>query len=359
MAILVSSLVYFVAMSILFVMPSALCAIAGLKSNIKDKKKLRLSERIKVNYNEGCVAASALVAVITGIAVLFINPKPGWQLLFVTFFPAFITHMTCNFFINNNEQAYLRKFIFRFQCINRGKIKSDKTLKRWFVWEKLKSNLLIINIFYSLYSLCVAFLSVVPLYVLTGSKIYFTDGDLLTQFIIVIVLYFLLFIPALSMIFKNKSDRDRDIPRSLALAPAVLIVIFGVFSALLIQINQRGIELVGMSSWKSQVFAFNADQFPAYYFPENKWGETRRWNEGNIRLVNGVEVFSSGELMLVCPSTLIELRQKALESNSLIWKSDENSRQDFNELSQFCLIAKSAQVRTGAALKVLFESLPR
>ncbi|MGP4132011.1 hypothetical protein OJE16_20665 [Pantoea tagorei] len=54
------------------------------------------------------------------------------------------------------------------------------------------------------------------------------------------------------MIFKNKSERDRPVPSTLALAPAVLIVVFSVFSALLIQINQRGIELVVMSSWEKR-----------------------------------------------------------------------------------------------------------
>ncbi|WP_224481555.1 hypothetical protein [Pantoea agglomerans] len=163
---------------------------------------------------------------------------------------------------------------------------------------------------------------------------------------------------AIFMIFKNKSERDRPVPSTLALAPAVLIVVISDFSALLIQINQGGIELVGMSSWEKKVFAFNADQFPAYYFPEKEWGETRKWDEGNIRLVNGVGVFSSGAVWLVCPSAIKELRQKTLENNGLIWKSDEKSKKDLNDLSQFCLIAKSDRVRTGAALKKLFESLP-
>jgi len=358
LAILISSLVFFVAISFMFVMPSALCAIVGLKSAIKDKKKLSLRQRLKVDYNEGCAAATALIAVITAITVLFIKSEFDQESFLITFFVAFISHIIFNRFINNSDEIYLREFIFRFQRMYKDKVEGDSALKRWFFWERFKSYPSIINLFYCSFSLCVAFLSIMPLYILTGSKIYFTHESLIVQYTIVIALYFVLFLPALFMIFKNKRDHDGVIPPTLTLAPAILVVIFGVFSALPIQINQRSIELVGMSSWETKVFAFNADKFPEYYFPRKEWGETRKWDEGNIRLVNGVEVFSSGEVLLVCPSTLKQLRQKALENNGLLWKSDKDSKLELNKLSQFCLIAKSDQVRTGAALKKFFESLP-
>lgn len=197
-----------------------------------------------------------------------------------------------------------------------------------------------------------------PLYILTGTKIYFANESLLVQYIIVVILYFLLFMPGLLVIFKNKIAPFQAVHPVLALAPAVLILVFVTFSALLIQINQRGIELVGMSSWQTKVFAFDAEQFPAYYFPKDEWGESRKWDEGNIRLVKGVEAFFTGELLLVCPSSLKELREKALQNNGLFWRSDEKSRQAVNALSQFCLIAKRDQVRTGEPLKILLESLP-
>lgn len=358
LAILICSLVFFVAISLMFVMPSALCALTGLKSTIKDKKKLSLRERLKVYYNEGCAAATALVAVITAMTVLFLKDKVSIELLYITSLAAFLSHALFNFIINNKRQKHLRDFIARLQRMLERKNKTDRALSRWFMWERFKANAVVINIFYCFMSLLIAFLSIVPLYILTGSKIYFASESLLVQYVIVAVLYVFLFMPALVGIFKSKPAQVQAIHPTLALAPAVLIVIFGVFSALLIQINQRGIELVGMSSWQTKVFAFNADQFPAYYFPEDKWGESRKWDEGNIRLVKGIEVFSNGDVLLVCPSTLKELRQKALEHNGLLWKTDEASKLAVNELSQFCLIAKSDQVRTGVALKVLLESLP-
>ena len=357
LAILICSLVFFVATSFMFVMPSALCALTGLKSTIKDKKKRGLSERLEVYYNEGCAAATALVAVITAVTVLFLKEKISIELLYIPSVTAFVSHVFFNFFINNKRQKYLRGFITRLQRLHERKNKPDRALSRWFRWESFKANTIIINIFYCLISLMIAFVSIVPLYILTGSKIYFASESLLVQYAIVVVLYFFLFMPALVGVFKSKPAQVQAVHPTLALAPAVLIFIFVVFSSLLVQINQRGIELVGMSSWQTKVFAFNADQFPAYYFPEEQWGESRKWNEGNIRLVKGIEVFSNGDVLLVCPSFLKELRQKALEHNGLLWKTDTKSKLAVNEISQFCLIAKSDQVRTGEALKVLFESL--
>jgi len=357
LAILICSLVFFVATSFMFVMPSALCALTGLKSTIKDKKKRSLRERLDVYYNEGCAAATALVAVITAVTVLFLKEKISIELLYITSFTALVSHAFFNFIINNKRQKYLRDFIARLQRLHERKNKPDRALSRWFRWERFKAHSVVINILYCLISLLIAFVSIVPLYILTGSKIYFASESLLVQYVIVAVLYIFLFMPALVGIFKSKPAQVQTVYPTLAFAPAVLIIIFGVFSALLIQINQRGIELVGMSSWQTKVYAFNADQFPAYYFPEEQWGKSRKWDEGNIRLVKGIEVFSSGDVLLVCPSSLKELRQKALEHNGLLWKTDEESKLAVNELSQFCLIAKSDQVRTGEALRVLLESL--
>ena len=358
LAILICSMVFFAAISFMFVMPSALCALTGLKSTIKDKKKRSLRDRLEVYYNEGCAAATALVAVITGITVLFLKDNVSMELLYITSLAAFVSHAIFNFIINNKRQKYLRAFIARLQRMHERKNNPGRASSCWFRWERFKANAVVINILYCFISLLIAFVSVAPLYILTGSKIYFASESLLVQYAIVAVLYIFLFMPALIGVFKKKPAQGQDIHPTLALAPAVLIVIFGVFSALLIQINQRGIELVGMSSWQTKVFAFNAAQFPAYYFPEDKWGEARKWDEGNIRLVKGIEVFSNGDVLLVCPSSLKEVRQRALEHNGLLWKTDEKSKLAVNELSQFCLIAKSDQVRTGEALKVLLESLP-
>lgn len=326
LAILICSLVFFVATSFMFVMPSALCALTGLKSPIKDKKKRSLRERLNVYYNEGCAAATALVAVITAVTVLFLKEKINMELLYITSFTALVSHVLCNFMINNKRQRYLRGFIVRLQRMHERKNKMDRALSIWFRWERFKASAAIINIFYCFLSLLIAFFSIVPLYILTGSKIYFSGESLLVQYAIVVVLYILLFMPALIGVFKIKPSQVQPVNPTLALAPAVLIVVFGVFSALLIQINQRGIELVGMSSWQTKVFAFNAEQFPAYYFPEDRWGESRKWDEGNIRLVKGIEVFSNGDVLLVCPSSLKALRQKALEHNGLLWKTDQESK---------------------------------
>lgn len=358
LAILICSLVFFVATSVMFVMPSALCALTGLKSTIKDKKKRSLRERLNVYYNEGCAAATALVAVITAVTVLFLKEKINMELLYITSFTALLSHALCNFMINNKRQRYLRGFIARLQRMHERKNKMDRASSIWFRWERFKASAVVINIFYCFFSLLIAFVSIVPIYILTGSKIYFSSESLLVQYAIVVVLYIFLFMPAFIGVFKIKPSQVQPVNPTLALAPAVLIVVFGIFSALLIQINQRGIELVGMSSWQTKVFAFNADQFPAYYFPEDRWGESRKWDEGNIRLVKGIEVFSNGDVLLVCPSSLKALRQKALEQNGLLWKTDEESKLAVNKLSQFCLIAKSDQVRTGEALRVLLESLP-
>ena len=150
LAILICSLVFFVAISLMFVMPSALCALTGLKSTIKDKKKLSLRERLKVYYNEGCAAATALVAVITAMTVLFLKDKVSIELLYITSLAAFLSHALFNFIINNKRQKHLRDFIARLQRMHERKNKTDRALSRWFMWERFKANAVVINIFYCL-----------------------------------------------------------------------------------------------------------------------------------------------------------------------------------------------------------------
>ncbi|WP_277973082.1 hypothetical protein [Pantoea agglomerans] len=357
LSILISSLVFFLSISIMFFIPSALCSLMGLKSTVKDKKKLSIRERLKVEYNEGCTALTALITILTALAVLLMNDKVSVGLFVIPVMMGLITHVVCNYFINNKRQKYLRLFISRLRDMHVRKKPVSNDVNKWFAWERFKADPITINIFYCSMSLCVAFISILPLFILIDSEVYFTGERLLVQYSIVLILYVLLFMPALMMLFKNKAGRAPSINPSFVLAPFILIVIFGVFPALLIQINHRGIELVGMASWKPKVFSFNADDFPAYYFPEKEWGITRQ--VGKFRLVKGLQIFSNGNVWLICPSGLQKLRTKALQKNALIWKVDEGSKYSLRELSQYCLIARDNQVRTEAALKVLYESMLR
>lgn len=204
-------------------------------------------------------------------------------------------------------------------------------------------------------SLCIAFISILPLFILIDLEVYFTGEKLLVQYSIVVILYVLLFMPALMILFKNKAGRVQSVHPALVLAPFILVVIFGVFPALIIQVNQRGIELVGMASWKEKFFSFNVEDFPAYYFPEKEWGPTKE--VGKFRLVKGLQVFSNNEVWLICPSGLEQLRTKALQGNALIWRVDEDSKHKLRDLSQYCLIARNNQVRTDAALAALYGSM--
>lgn len=143
----------------------------------------------------------------------------------------------------------------------------------------------------------------------------------------------------------------------MAFFPALVIAVFSLFSVQLIQINQRSIEIVGMASWQEKVFAFKNESFPDYYFPQHIWGAGKVI--GTVRLIEGIEVFSNGEAHLVCPKRLKALRERALKNNAFTWQTDEKAKIELTALSQYCLLAKSDQVRTGAALTTLFRSSAR
>ncbi|PZL88595.1 hypothetical protein CKF42_04625 [Pantoea sp. ARC270] len=350
-------MVFFLTISIMFFIPSTLCSLMGLKSTVGDKKKLSVRERLGVEYNEGCTALTALITILSALAVLLINDEAGIWIFIIPAMLGLITHIACNYFINKERQDYLRYFLCRLERMYARDNTVSNDLRKWFAWENFKANQMTINFFYCAMSLCVAFISILPLFILIDLEVYFTGEELVVQYTIVVILYVLLFMPALMALFKSKFRRVQPIHPSLLLSPIILAIIFGVFPALLIQINQRGIELVGMASWKAKVFSFKADDFPAYYFPEKVWGVTRVI--GQYRLVKGVQAFSNGEVWLVCPSDLQDLRTKALQKNALIWKVDEDSKSKLRELSQYCLIARNNQIRTEAALIVLYSSMMR
>ncbi|WP_312216385.1 hypothetical protein [Pantoea vagans] len=355
LSVLISSLVFFLTISIMFFIPSALCSLMGLKSTVKDKKKLSIRERLNIEYNEGCTAITALITILTALAVLLINENSSVGVFVIPALMGLITHVICNYFINNQRQEYLRVFISRLKNMHERKSLVNCELNKWFAWERFKADQITINIFYCSMSLCIAFISILPLFILIDLEVYFTGEKLLVQYSIVVILYVLLFMPALMILFKNKAGRVQSVHPALVLAPFILVVIFGVFPALIIQVNQRGIELVGMASWKEKFFSFNVEDFPAYYFPEKEWGPTKE--VGKFRLVKGLQVFSNNEVWLICPSGLEQLRTKALQGNALIWRVDEDSKHKLRDLSQYCLIARNNQVRTDAALAALYGSM--
>lgn len=104
LAILICSLAFFASISFMFVMPSALCALMGLKSSIKDKKKLSVRDRLKVDYNEGCAAATALVMIVTGITVIFIKDEVSAQLFYLPFLSGLTCHIICNSQVNRGRK---------------------------------------------------------------------------------------------------------------------------------------------------------------------------------------------------------------------------------------------------------------
>lgn len=355
LSILISSLVFFLAISIMFFIPTALCSLMGLKRSIKDKKKLSIRERLETEYNEGCTAITSLVAILVALAVFLLNENISIRLFLIPALVGLVTHVICNHFTGNKSQRHLRLFILRLESIHKRKNLEKDYLTKWFCWERFKASQVIINIFYCCMSLCIAFISIMPLFVFIDMGVYFTGENILAQYSIIVILYFLLFMPALIILFRNKNGKVQTVHPALMLAPFIVLVVFGVFPGLLIQINQRGIELVGMASWEEKVFSFNVDDFPAYYFPKDKWGVTRE--VGKSRLVKGLQVFSNSEVWLVCPSSLYELRTKAIQNNALIWREDKDSQNNLKDLSQYCLIARNNQVRTDAALKNLYESM--
>lgn len=203
----------------------------------------------------------------------------------------------------------------------------------------------------------VALFSVVPLAFLVQGNIYFSHEKPWVKYLVVVAIYILLFMLALLSVFTNRVNAQQVFKAVMALFPALVIAVFSLFSVQLIQINQRAIGIVGMARWQQKVFAFKEESFPGYYFPEQIWGASKV--HGTERLTEGIEAFSNGEVQLVCPRRLRALRETALKNNAFTRQTDEKAKATLSVMSQYCLLAKSNQVRMGGALTTLFRSSAR
>jgi hypothetical protein len=343
-AVLITSLLFFSVFSITLLLPSGFCTLSGTQS----KKKTKL----KIRYNEGCCAITALTAVLVAFTLLFLDWLSGVWILAISAIIALLVHVSVNFKINRHRQKHRRHLIARCERI-RDRAGITPKIRRGISLEKIKANTFFINISYTFYALMVAFFSVLPLAFLLQGNIYFSHEKPWVQYLIVVAVYILLFMPALFSLLTNKVKSQHGFKAVIAFSPALVIAVFSLFSVQLIQINQRSIEIVGMALWQEKVFAFKNENFPDYYFPQHIWGAGKFI--GTERLIEGIEVFSNGEVLLVCPKPLKALRERALKNNAFTWQTDEKAKIELTAMSQYCLLAKSEQVRSNAALTALYK----
>lgn len=346
-AILITSLFFFGVFSIVLLVPSVLCSLSGMQNS----KVNRLNRK----YNEGCCAITALTAVVTAFTLLLFEVMTySWWLLITTTAAASLIHVIFNFFFNGIGQKNRRKALSRLEIIKSKSIEKSIAIKIKFTILNIMFCTFFINACYILFSLLIAVISILPLAYLLQGDIYFSESDSLTEYFIFLVLYLLLFMPVLLSLVMYKKKVHHGIKPVMALSPAIVIAIFAIFSVQLIQINQRSIEIVGMASWHERAFAFKSEFFPAHYFPQDIWGASKV--SGSDRIIEGVELFSNGETYLICPKNIKMLRESVLKKNAFAWQVDEMAKKNLTDMSQYCLLAKSEQVRTGAVFSSLFET---
>lgn len=348
-AVLITSLLFFSVFSMTLLLPSGFCTLSGTQS----KKKTKL----KIRYNEGCCAITALTAVLVAFTLLFLDKLPiGW-IVGIAVAVALLVHIYVNNKLNRQRQQHRRYLIAYRERIRSRSAPLKPNIRRRFVLEKFKASAVFINFSYTLYALMVALFSIVPLAFLMQGNIYFSHEKPWVQYLVIVAIYILLFMPALFSLLTNRIKAQHGFKAVMAFFPALVIAVFSLFSVQLIQINQRSIEIVGMALWQEKVFAFKHESFPDYYFPNQIWGGSKVI--GTERLTEGIEAFSNGEVHLVCPKRLRALRETALKNNAFTWQTDKNAKAALTVMSQYCLLAKSDQVRTGAALTTLFRSSAR
>jgi hypothetical protein len=347
-AVLITSLIFFSVFSMTLLIPSALSSLSGGQTSKKTK--------LKIKYNEGCCAATALTAVVIALTLMFIEKTLSVWVIGLSCAALLSIHTLLNYRFNRQRQQHHRELIRRRKCIH-SRTSGLLGKHKWaFRLAELLTHTWFINVFFTFIALIIAGVSFLPLIFLLQADVYFSGHDLLLQYVVIVIMYILLFLPVLLSLVTNQTKARYGIKPVLAFSPALVIAIFSIFSVQLIQINQRSIEIVGMASWHSQVFAFKKENFPAYYFPQNIWGVSKVM--GAERMVEGIKAFSNGETYLICPKQLNALRDIALKNNAFTWQTDEKAKEKLADLSQYCLLAKSDQVRSGAALSTLFASSP-
>lgn len=346
-AILITSLFFFGVFSIVLLVPSVLCSLSGMQNS--------KGNRLNRKYNEGCCAITALTAVVTAFTLLLFEVMSySWWLLITTTATASLIHVIFNFFFNGIGQKKRRKALSRLEIIKIKSIEKSIITRIKFKILHIMFCAFFINACYILFSILIAIVSILPLAYLLQGDIYFSESGSLAEYFIFLVLYLLLFMPVLLSLVMYKKKVHHGIKPVMALSPAIVIAIFAIFSVQLIQINQRSIEIVGMASWHERAFAFKSEVFPAHYFPQDIWGVSKV--SGSDRIIEGVELFSNGETHLICPKKIKMLRELALKKNAFAWQVDEMAKKNLTDMNQYCLLAKSEQVRTGAVFSSLFET---
>jgi len=347
-AVLITSLMFFGVFSVTLLIPSAFSSLSGWQACKKTK--------LKIKYNEGCCAATALAAVLIALTLMFIETDVSAWVICLSCIAILSIHTLLNYRFNRQRQQHHRELIRRRKCIffSSLEVKFKHELAFWLA--ELLTHPWFINLFFTFIAIITAGASFLPLILLVKPDVYFSGHDLLLQYVVIVIMYILLFLPVLLSLATNKTKARYGLKPVLAFSPALVIAVFSIFSVQLIQINQRSIEIVGMASWHNQVFAFKTENFPAYYFPQNIWGVSKVM--GAERMIEGIKAFSNGETYLICPKQLSALRDIALKNNAFTWQTDEKAKAKLADMSQYCLLAKSDQVRPGAALTTLFASSP-
>jgi len=349
-AIFITSVLFFSVFSLTLIAPSALCSFTGVQKG----KKARLARR----YNEGCCAIAALSAFLTIFTWFYFGDTTNaWLILLVAFVVALCIHSLVNHRVNRHLQQHHRQLLARLKHIKSVENGLNAKLKRSFFLAEISLNVIVINIFYTIFSISISVLSFFPLLFLLPGDIYFSAKNTLPQYFIITGLYILLFMPALFSLLTNKMKAHYGFKPILAFSPGLVLGVFTLFSVQLVQINQRAIEIVGMASWHEKVFSVPSKDFPAYYFPASVWGASKE--TGDARLFAGIDAFTNGETHLICPVRLKTLRQRALKRNAFFWQADEKVKAELVAMSQNCLLIKGDQVNTAAVLKTLLPNVPQ
>lgn len=360
LAILFSFCMIFIALSLMFVIPSIVLLVFNdmgmdklAAKTIPKRESLR--RRFNVSYNEGCCAVTAMAATIFFILTLFYFNRLSWCFSSAAL-GAFVVHCIFNAVFNRKDQHFWRAFLTKLKIAQTRRGELSCAMEKWFFYENCKANALSINFFYTVKALLVAFLSIMPLLIFTAKNMHLLGENRASQCIILVISYLIIFLPVTLFLFRRRKDYSRLTENVVAICFLVVLCLNLLFSSLIAQFNQRAIEIIGMASWQPKTFLIKTEAFPDFYFPEKIWPDAELLDKGMLRRVTGVVAFFNGEVRLICPVSLREKREDFFRENNFFWKSGIQAKAKVKEMSRYCLTVKSSQLFAEPILDVVMEA---
>ena len=303
-------------------------------------------ENTKVSYRK--TKFFPVVCFVNTIAILLLFALEVKSLLLIIGLVFLLSVLACYFSLtfklrDITWQATLLHLNRIMSSSQRVKVKAKKITIS--IYDYLVNNTVISKVIFSALAVFVSLLSLFPMLYISRFSNVDKESDW-TQVFLVGVFYLLSYFPIIVTWTVRKRDYKARIQVFFGGSIFALTAIYSIMYPVINNINQMALVSAGLADWQVHTFSFDKNAFSKKYFPGIIWG-TSQEIDGRI-IVDGIQVLSSGDKSLICPSMIGGLRKEKI-ATTFIFKDEKPKSLD--SISKYCLLVDKSESKRADALK--------